>query len=97
MAADTVPRGNTRVERGVQLWLERRHEIHRIKTDVYSVPSCTSSERYLVWLEYGNCSCPDSRRAKELGVRCKHAIAAKLASQHRRELREIAKREVAKS
>ena len=79
MAEDTVPRGNTRVERGVRLFLTRRHEFERVKANTWRIPSCASSERYLVWLEYGNCSCPDSKRAKEMGVRCKHVIAAKLA------------------
>ena len=97
MSEQSLAGGTTRVERGIQLWLTRRHEFERVKANTWRIPSCTSPERYLVWLEYGNCSCPDSKRAKEMGVRCKHVIAAKLASQHRRELREIDRGEVARS
>ena len=97
MAEDTVPRDNTRVERGIQLWLTRRDEIKRVKADVYRVPSCTSDEEYLVWIDLKACSCPDHPRAKAQGMRCKHYVAASLAKMHRRELREMAKKERSKS
>ena len=89
--------GTTRVSRGVQLFLDRRHEIHRIKGDVYSVPSCSSEERYTVWTDLRACTCLDHPRAKAEGTRCKHLFAALLAKQHRRELREIARKERTKS
>ena len=93
MADASLSRGSTRITRGVELFLTRRHEIHRIKADVYSVPSCSSSERYTVWTDLRACTCPDHPRAKAEGTRCKHLFAALLAKMHRRELREIAKKE----
>ena len=89
--------GSTRVSRGVELFLTRRHEIVRVKAHTYRVPSCTTDEEYLVWTQHGNCSCPDSRCAKDSGGVCKHVVAARLAQQHRRELRVMAKKEVAKT
>ena len=97
MADTSLARGSTRIERGIQLWLTRRDEIKRVKADVYRVPSCSSDERYLVWTDLKACSCPDHPRAKAQRMRCKHYVAASLAKMHRRELREIAKKERSKS
>ena len=96
MSAESVA-GSTRTSRGVQLFLDRRHDIVRVKAHTYRVPSCTTDEEYLVWTQHGNCSCPDSCRAKEQGAVCKHVVAARLAMQHRSELRTIAKKERSKS
>ena len=97
MSEQSLAGASTRVERGIQLWLTRRDEIKRVKADVYRVPSCTTDEEYLVWTDLKACSCPDHPRAKAQGMRCKHYVAASLAKMHRRELREIAKKEVAKN
>ena len=77
----------TRFERGLRLYLERRDEIERVSTFTWKVPSCSSDETYLVWLDLQACTCLDHKRAKALGVRCKHYTAAYLAHQRRRELR----------
>ena len=97
MSEESLARPPTRVSRGVELFLTRRHEIVRVKNDVYRVPSCTSDEEYTVWTDLRACTCPDHPRAKEQGLRCKHLYAALLAKQHRRELREIARKERTKS
>lgn len=89
--------GSTRTERGILLWITRRDEIKRVKAHVYRVPSCTSDEEYIVWTDLKACNCPDHPRAKAQGLRCKHVVAASLTMHHRRELREIAKKEIAKS
>ena len=85
VAENSVP--ETRFERGIRLYLERRDEIERVSTFTWHVPSCSSEETYIVWLGLGGSTCLDHKRAKALGVGCKHYTAAYLAHQHRRELR----------
>jgi hypothetical protein len=97
MDTTTVQPVSTRIERGIVLWTTRRDEIRRISDDVYSVPSCTNDDRYTVWTDLKACNCPDHPRAKAQGFRCKHYHAAILAKQHRRELRNLARAEIAKA
>lgn len=89
--------GPTRTSRGVALYLDRRDEIERVGSCAYRVPSCSTEETYLVWLDLRACTCPDHKRAKSQGLRCKHYTAATLAHQHRKELRAMCKREMDRS
>ena len=97
MANRSVPPPSTRLQRGIRLYLERHEEIERRSAFVWSVPSCSSDETYLCYLDLPFCTCPDFPRAKSLNLKCKHLHAAFMAHQNRRELRAMAKREVAKS
>ena len=72
----TIPPKTTRLQRGVRLFHERGSEIERATANTYSVPSCTGEGSYLVYLDLRACTCPDHRRAKEAGERCKHFHAA---------------------
>ena len=81
---------STRLQRGVRLFLERGDEIERTTANTYRVPSCSGTGSYLVYLDLRACSCPDHRRAKASGERCKHfhaagIYAAKLRAARRRE------------
>ncbi|MDP9479905.1 MAG: hypothetical protein M3R38_30295 [Actinomycetota bacterium] len=69
---------STRLQRGVRLFNERGHEIERIATHTYRVPSCSGEGAYLVWTDMRACSCPDHKRAKAAGERCKHVHAAEI-------------------
>jgi len=76
---------STRLQRGIALQRERGHEITRTTGGTYRVPSCTGDASYHVYLgEFTFCSCPDHRRAKEAGERCKHVHAAYIAAAKRR-------------
>lgn len=88
---------DTRFERGIRLYLDRREEIERVSAFTWHVPSCSGDGKYIVWLDLKACTCPDHKKAKSLGLRCKHYTAAYLAHQHRRELRERAKQERGKA
>lgn len=80
----------TRELRGLALYRERAAEIERISPSTYRVPSCTGEGSYLVYLDLQCCTCPDHRRAKAAGERCKHyhavyVFAAKRRAAHRRQ------------
>ena len=76
-----------RILRGVALGAERADEIERVSAHTYRVPSCSTDERYLVWLDLRACSCPDHPRAKKAGTRCKHFYAAEIVAAKRRAAR----------
>lgn len=86
---ESVPKGKTtRCERGARLYRERKHDIERIRANVYRVPSCTGEHAYTVMLDDGDgftfCDCPDYRRAKALGETCKHYFAAEMQREYHR-------------
>ncbi len=87
MDKTTVAAKTTRLQRGVRLFAERGHEIERTTANTYRVPSCTGSGSYLVYLDLRACLCPDHRRAKEAGERCKHFHAAYIFAAKRRAAR----------
>lgn len=75
----------TRATRGIALFRERRDEIERVSPWTYRVPSCSDRATYTAILSpFTYCSCPDHRRAKDLGDVCKHVYAAILAHAKRR-------------
>lgn len=74
----------TRTQRGIALFLDRRDEIERVAPWTYRVPSCTDRATYTVILSLPYCSCPDHKRAKDLGDVCKHVYAGLLAHAKRR-------------
>ena len=81
MTTATIPPKTTRLQRGIRLFNERGHEITRTPGGTYRVPSCTGEGHYVVYLGgFEFCSCPDHRRAKEAGERCKHFHAAGVAA-----------------
>ena len=71
-----VRQGTKRCDRGINLYWQHRDSIERTGPSSYLDPSCSSNEMYRVDLELQYCSCPDHQKAKELGVRCKHLVAA---------------------
>ncbi len=78
---------STRLQRGVRLFAERGHEIERTTANTYRVPSCSGTGSYLVYLDLRACLCPDHRRAKAAGERCKHFHAAYIFAAKRRAAR----------
>ncbi len=84
MDTTTVPARTTRLQRGIRLFAERGHEIERTTANTYKVPSCSGEGRYTVYLDLRCCTCPDHRRAKASGERCKHFHAAGIAAAKRR-------------
>ena len=88
MPEATIPAKTTRLQRGIALFNERGAEITRTPGGTYRVPSCTGEGHYVVYLgEFGFCSCPDHRRAKGAGERCKHHHAAYVFAAKRRAAR----------
>ncbi len=87
MDTTTVPAKTTRLQRGVRLFLERGAEIERLEIHTYAVPSCSGDETYTVFTDMGCCTCPDHRRAKASGERCKHVVAAEIVLAKRRAAR----------
>jgi hypothetical protein len=84
---DSAP-PSTRLQRGIRLYQERGHEITRTTGGTFRVPSCSGEASYHVYLgEITTCSCPDSRRAKEVGEYCKHIHAAAVFAAKRRAAR----------
>ncbi len=79
MAEQSVAQPTTRIQRGINLYWQYWESIERTGPSSYLVPSCSSKDSYSVDLELQWCSCPDHSRAKELGVKCKHVIAATIA------------------
>lgn len=86
MSTTTIPK-TTRLQRGIALHRERGAEIERIATHTYRVPSCSGEGAYLVWTDMRACSCPDHKRAKAAGERCKHVHAAEIVLAKRRAAR----------
>lgn len=66
----------TRRERGLALFRERGGEIRHMAGTIWSVPSCEGTGVYLVDVEGGACTCPDTPPAEES---CKHFTAADIA------------------
>lgn len=64
---------NTREARGLRLAALRFEEIHPVSPDVWSVPSCSGENTYLVRLRHESCNCPDFKRHHQP---CKHLYAA---------------------
>jgi hypothetical protein len=66
----------TREARGIALYEERGDDIQQLGRGVYSVPSCSGRDDYLVHYstEAENCACKDF----EFGHVCKHLYAAAL-------------------
>ncbi len=87
MDTTTVAAKTTRLQRGVRLFAERGHEIKLLELDTYSVPFCVGDGTYTVFLDLACCTCPDHRRAKEAGERCKHFHAAYIFAAKRRAAR----------
>ncbi len=85
MKKSSAPAHPSRLQRGIALFRERGLEITRTTGGTYIVPSCTGEGHYVVYLgEVTTCSCPDSRRAKDVGEYCKHVHAAAIAAAKRR-------------
>ena len=85
MQQQSVAQPTMRTQRGIQLWRDYGDRIERTGPSSYLVPSCSGkSERYIVVLELGYCSCMDHARAKDLGVGCKHIIAAEIVRAKKR-------------
>ncbi|PLS84265.1 MAG: hypothetical protein CYG60_18835 [Actinobacteria bacterium] len=84
MTTATIPAKTTRLQRGVRLFLEHGDEIERTTANTYSVPICSRTGSYLVYLDLRCCTCPDHRRAKAAGARCKHFYAAEIVAAKRR-------------
>lgn len=63
-------KGETRITRGIALYLEHAEEIADIGDGFFIVPSSEPGRSYVVDLEREICDCPD--RAKQ----CKHITAA---------------------
>ncbi len=79
------PQPSTRTERGIKLFRERHAEIERTGPSSYLVPSCSGEHAYVVNLKpFVCCTCPDHKRAKDLGEVCKHAAAAIIVHAKRR-------------
>lgn len=76
MIGISVAEGATRHERGLALFRERGGEIRHMAGSVWSVPSCRGTGVYLVDVEGGACTCPDTPPADEV---CKHATATEIA------------------
>lgn len=66
----------TRHERGLALFRERGRKIRHMAGTIWSVPSCTGTGVYLVDVESGACTCPDTPPEEEV---CKHATAAEIS------------------
>ena len=72
--ADT-PQPSTREARGLRLAELRFEEIHPVSPGVWSVPSCSGENTYLVRLRHESCNCPDFRHHHRP---CKHLYAARV-------------------
>jgi hypothetical protein len=72
----------TREARGIQLFEERGEDIQQLGRGVYSVPSCSGRDEYLVRYSDSaeSCECKDF----EFGHVCKHLYATALFSAKRR-------------
>ncbi len=78
---------STRLQRGIRLFNERGHEITRLEIHTYAVPSCSGDGTYTVFTDLRCCTCPDHRRAKASGERCKHYHAVEVFTAKRRAAR----------
>jgi hypothetical protein len=74
----------TRIGRAIKLHREHSAEIERTGIHTYRVPSCTGTGTYTVYSDLRCCSCPDHRRAKVNGERCKHYYAVEILISKRR-------------
>ena len=88
MTEQSVPK-TTRLQRGVKLFRERGDEIERTEGGTFRVPSCKGGGFYVVYRdpEFAFCSCPDHRRAREVGEVCKHRVAVEILAAKRRAAR----------
>ena len=68
----TIPNGNTRELRALELYRRRGHEIRHVDQDLYLVPSCTGRGFYSVDYREETCDCPDHEIRQE---NCKHILA----------------------
>ena len=71
--AQARERRGSRELRGLELAEERFLEIRPVAHGVWSVPSCSGEDVYLVGLRDESCTCPDYRRRS---LPCKHVYAA---------------------
>ena len=77
----------TRAARGIQLFREYGDSIEVTRGGTYRVPSASGRDAYVVYEQYGFCSCVDSRHARKLGEVCKHFTAARICASKRRAAR----------
>jgi len=80
----TIPNGNTRELRALELYRTRGHEIRHVGQDLYLVPSCSEASRGFYSVDYSEetCDCPDFLRR---GENCKHILAVGIYhAKHRR-------------
>ena len=68
----------------------RGGEIERTWAFTYRVPSCSGEDYYVVRLDTRTCTCPDHEKANELGLDCKHVVAAEIVGAKRRAARDRA-------
>ncbi len=89
MASTSLPQPPTdsREARGLRLAELHFEEIHPVSPGVWSVPSCSGENTYLLRLRHGSCSCPDARRHPKLS--CKHVLAVALCFAKRRGPRQL--------
>ena len=72
----------TREQRGLALFEERGHEIHRFGAGLYRVPSCSGEGFYTVDYLEERCTCPDHAYR---GVTCLHIYAVGILNAKRRQ------------
>ncbi|MDP9478579.1 MAG: hypothetical protein M3R38_23345 [Actinomycetota bacterium] len=87
MDTTSVQNRTTRLQRGIALHRERGAEIERISAHTYRVPSGTGEGFYTAYTDLRACTCPDHKRAKAAGERCKHVHAAEIVLAKRRAAR----------
>ena len=75
IAHPAQPSTDSREARGLRLAELRFEEIHPVSPGVWSVPSCSGENTYLVRLRHESCNCPDYRRRS---LPCKHVFAARV-------------------
>jgi hypothetical protein len=78
----TIPNGNTRELRALELYRRRGHEIRHVDQDLYLVPSCTGRGFYSVDYREETCDCPDFEHR---GENCKHILAVGILVAKRRQ------------
>ena len=70
-----VPTPTTREARGLRLAESRFGEIQPVSPGVWSVPSCSGENVYVVRLRHESCNCPDYQLRS---LPCKHLYAARV-------------------
>ncbi|MDP9438612.1 MAG: hypothetical protein M3P49_07695 [Actinomycetota bacterium] len=78
LARERSKNSESRAQRGVELHRAVREAIESLGGGKYLVPSARTSEVYEVDIYRDACTCYDAPRAKRLGERCKHSVAAEI-------------------